>query len=349
MQARRLALAVVLAGAALAAPGCASMSAKVAESATPVAVDKTLDGLLSPQNQDKIRRLLGDPAIAEASRELAEGLTAGVLAGLSDEERVAHVQRLTERFLERVSEVAAESIREDLTPALEHLLRVNVAAAIDTALAPENRRRLDAAAAGITRQVVTTLVQGTSAGIRDDLGPALAATLERDLSPALARALRSDLAPALEETLTQRLAPALARALDQELRPVLLGLSRQVAREVILGVDDGLVALDLVDEAHGGRSSLWVSFETGLDRGIKLGTILAWILAALALILAIWLWRTSRRVRELEARSQQSEAAFTDLVRAFRGGRSEKPWMADALAMVDEALRKAGAPPRDPS
>ncbi len=313
MQARRLALAVVLAGAALAAPGCASMSAKVAESATPVAVDKTLDGLLSPQNQDKIRRLLGDPAIAEASRELAEGLTAGVLAGLSDEERVAHVQRLTERFLERVSEVAAESIREDLTPALEHLLRVNVAAAIDTALAPENRRRLDAAAAGITRQVVTTLVQGTSAGIRDDLGPAL------------------------------------ARALDQELRPVLLGLSRQVAREVILGVDDGLVALDLVDEAHGGRSSLWVSFETGLDRGIKLGTILAWILAALALILAIWLWRTSRRVRELEARSQQSEAAFTDLVRAFRGGRSEKPWMADALAMVDEALRKAGTPPRDPS
>ena len=325
MQARRLALAVVLAGAALAAPGCASMSAKVAESATPVAVDKTLDGLLSPQNQDKIRRLLGDPAIAEASRELSEGLTAGVLAGLSDEERVAHVQRLTERFLERVSEVAAESIREDLTPALEHLLRVNVAAAIDTALAPENRRRLDAAAAGITRQVVTTLVQGTSAGIRDDLGPALAATLERDLSPAL------------------------ARALDQELRPVLLGLSRQVAREDILGVDDGLVALDLVDEAHGGRSSLWVSFETGLDRGIKLGTILAWILAALALILAIWLWRTSRRVRELEARSQQSEAAFTDLVRAFRGGRSEKPWMADALAMVDEALRKAGTPPRDPS
>ncbi|HRI09551.1 MAG TPA: hypothetical protein PKW35_17135, partial [Nannocystaceae bacterium] len=181
-----------------------------------------------------------------------------------------------------------------------------------------------------------------------DLGPALAATLARDLSPALARALRGDLAPALEETLTQRLARALARALDQELRPVLLGLSRQVAREVILGVDDGLVALDLVDEAHGGRSSLWVSFETGLDRGIKLGTILAWILAALALILAIWLWRTSRRVRELEARSQQSEAAFTDLVRAFRGGRSEKPWMADALAMVDEALRKAGAPPATP-
>ena len=313
--------------------GCASLSETIARRATPVTVGETLDALGDPANRAKVRGLLGEAAIREASRELAEGLVQGALAGLDDDARAARIAEISERFVRRLSEAASTSIRDDLTPTVEHLLRASVRAAVESALAPEHRDRLAGAAAGITRQAVTTLVEVTSSGIRDDLGPAVAASIT------------DQIAPALEEALARRLVPALVRALEAEARPVVLGLAREGAKQVVLGVDDGFVALGFVDPEHGGRSSMWSAFNDGLDRGLRLGELLAWVLGALALILALWLLRTSRRMRALEERSRRSEGALAGLVRDLRVAPADKPWMAEVRAMAEEALRKAEEPP----
>ncbi len=339
LRARRLGLP--LAAAALLLGGCAYSSEKIVRRSTPAAIEETLEALNDPDNQALIRDLVDDRAVKEAVAELAEAMTSGALEGLSDEERAARLTELGERLVERLIAAAGEGIRDELTPSVQSMVERTVESAIERSLSAETRRRAQALAAGVAREAAAAMVTGSSERIRRDLGPALAGVIDDDLTPALERALAKRLIPAIAE--------ALETELQERAKPAIAGLSREVAKQMVLGVDDALVELEIVDPEL--RRALLKDLSADLDRGMRFAEVLAWIFAAIALLLAALLVRALFRARSLRERSERVEQAMATIVRRLRRSEEDDGWIDDIVAMVDTRLDLKGveAPPQDPS
>jgi len=305
--------------------GCAYNAENIVRRTTPAAIEETLEALNDPGNQALIRDLVDDEAVKAAVAELAEAMTSGALDGLSDEERASHLTELSARLVERLVAAAGEGIRDELTPSVQSMVERTVESAIERSLSAETRKRAQALAAGVAREAAAAMVSSSSERIRRDLGPALAGVIDDDLTPALERAL------------AQRLIPAIAAALEAELeeraKPAIAGLSREVAKQMVLGVDDALVELDIVDPEL--RRALLQDLNADLNRGIRFAEVLAWVFAALALLLALFLVRTLLRARSLRQHSEQIERAMATIVRRIRLSDRDDGWIDDIVDMVD--------------
>jgi hypothetical protein len=318
--------------AAAAASGCAYASEKVVRRATPAAIEETLDALSDPDNQEQIRQLLGEADVQESIRELAEAMTSGALDGLSDEARAERLQAISEEMVTRLIAAAGEGLREEITPSVEQLVERTVSSAIERALGPATRRDAEALARGVVREAAATMVTSAATGLREELGPALAGVIEEDLEPALERAL------------AEKLIPALAKAMDEEVRPLLKAMiaefTREAAKQVVLGIDDALVELEIVDPVE--RRALIKSITGSVGRGARIAELLAWLLAVVAIILAVFLVRALLRARTLSERTERMERTFDALVRKVRESGRDDPWIRD-LVDVAEAVRESEA------
>ncbi|MEZ4379861.1 MAG: hypothetical protein R3A79_00830 [Nannocystaceae bacterium] len=321
------ALAGLVAAATLS--GCAYASERVIRRSTPAAIEETLGALNDPDNQEAIRALVGDADVQDAIRELAEAMTSGALDGLSDEARAERLQAISEQMVTRLIAAAGEGIRDEITPSVERLVERTVSTAIERSLGPATRRDAEALARGVVREAAATMVASAATGLREDLGPALASVIEEDIEPALERAL------------AERLIPALAKAMDEELRPLLKAmiaeLTREAAKQVVLGVDDALVELEIVDPVE--RRELIRSITGSVGRGARIAELLAWLLAAVAIILTVFLVRALLRARSLRERTERMERTFDVLVRRVRESGRDEPWIRELVEVAEATVR----------
>lgn len=324
----RAGLVAIVLALAVGAGACATGAEKIIRRTTPATIEESLRSLNDPEVQAMIRRLLDKAEVREAMEELARSITEGLVDGLSDDERAARLEAISERFVGRLARALGDGLKDEITPQVRELVATSVGAAMDEALGPASRRRAEEAAAGITRHAIGALVAGSSEGLRRDVGPALAHVIDEDVGPAL------------ERLIAERLIPAMMRSLAAEAPPLVGALARETSRQVVLGVDDALVELDVIDPEE--RGKILRNFADGLDRGLKFGEILAWIFAVLAILLAAWLIRTLLRNRALRREKDRSERALAGLVRRVSQRRGE-PWIDDVLAMVEASMREAAA------
>lgn len=325
------AIACALLVSLLAGPGCAHNAEKIVRKTTPAMIEESLGSLSDPDNQEMIRRLVDKIEVREAMAELAEVITQGVLDGLSDEERAAKLEAISEHFVSRLLEAVGEGIREQITPAARELISRSVADAVDEALGPRSRERAQAMAAGIARDAVTSLVHHAAVGVREELGPALASVI------------RDDLGPALEDAVVRRLIPAILKMLAEELKPLareLVGeVARETAKQMVLGVDDALVELEIIDPDQ--RRSFWGGVAVSFDRGLRLAEILAWFFAILAIILGVWLTRAVLRGRRLREQSDEDRRTLVDLLGRLRDRGHDDPWIDELVARAHEVTAKS--------
>lgn len=289
----------------------------VVRTAVPATLDETVGFLEDPESQARIQKLLADPQIQAASRELTASLVGGALDGLTDEERQAALRETTGKLVAAVAKAAGNGLKEELSPALA----ATVQQTLDSALSPRTRREASAMVDQLTRATVTAFTQSTGAGLKNDLGPALRSVLEQDLGPGLAKMVRADLAPALRE------------ALKDELVPVVGLVSREASRQLVLGAADALAELQVRRDLGELEDSLWARLDHMMHKGIQISAIIAWVLGlALAVVIALVVRATVLR-RRIEADRARSERLLLSLVDELHRG-CDKPDVEDLLAQI---------------
>lgn len=290
--------------------GCAGAEG-LTRRAVPAALDSSVEYLEDPEAQKKIQRLLEDPQIQAASRELTSALVEGALDGATDEERQTRLRGLTTRFIDSVAAAAARNLREDISPALNQAAASAVQRVLATALSPQSRQQAGAMVDEVTRSAVSAMTQSAGRGLRDDLGPALGHMIRADLAPAMRDAVRTDLLP------------------------VVFLMSREMSRGVVLGAADGLRELDVRNRLGEYEGSLWNRLDLLLHKGIQLSQILAWALGLLVVIFGVLFARAVLLRRRIEAERARSERILLGVMQGLQQG-SDKPDVEHLLASLRE-------------
>jgi hypothetical protein len=293
---------------------CASGSERLVRRAVPAGIDETLKALEDPATRRRIDALLELPEVQAAARELAEQVAAGALDGLTDAQRVAKVQQLSEDYARALTRAVGEGLRADVSPAVAETAERTVEQTLRAALSPSTRQAAASMVEALTRRTVTTL----SEGVRDDLGPATQAALEQNVGPALQRVIEDNLGPALRKAIAQDLGPALGQALGQELAHAAGKMSREISREAVLGAVDALEVVETDPRFEGFRERFWGRVSATLDRGARVGEIVAWILALIVLILVLLLVRSFLSRRQAEAERARTERMLASLLQSLK-------------------------------
>lgn len=156
--------------------GCAGTAQQAAKSAAPAAVEGAVEGAKEPDTRDDIATVLSDPEIRAAASQLSSAISAGIFAGLSDEERTRELARMGDALVQRLGASMARSLRDDVGPQLS----ASVADAIDRSI----ERALDAEAEQRVEAMMRAATRGALAGAGDSLRDA-----DGQLSPAWGQAL----------------------------------------------------------------------------------------------------------------------------------------------------------------
>lgn len=336
----------------LAASDLACLSAEgIARRAVPATLDSGVGYLEDPESQRRIQRLLADPQIQQAGRELTAALAGGALDGVSDEARQSKLRAATTQYIDAVSQAAARDLRHEFTPAMAYAVQ----RALDSALSPRTRQEAGAFVDELTRSTAAALVQSASHGLYRELGPALRATLEDDIGPGLGHVLRADLAPALRESIRG------------ELVPVIGIVSREAARQLVLGVDDAFDELQMRDRIGNLEDTFWLRLESLLHRGARISQIIVWVLGLFLAVLAALLARAIVLRRRIEAERVRSERMLVGVMQGLQQGagkpdveallaalRERDPelaneaYFAELARRVQQAQERARRPPRRP-
>lgn len=147
---------------AAASLGCAGTVQEAAKSAAPAAVEGAVEEAQDPDTRDDIARILADPEIRAASGALTAAIVAGAFDGLTDEERVAELRRMTDGMVRSMGASVARSLRDDVGPQLSEAIAQAVDRSIERALDADTERRLEvmtqAAARGLMKGMGEALV-----------------------------------------------------------------------------------------------------------------------------------------------------------------------------------------------
>ncbi|WP_434419102.1 hypothetical protein [Nannocystis pusilla] len=238
----------------LALCGCLSAES-LTRRTVPAALDESVGFFEDPESQRRIERLMLDPQVQNAARELSKTLVDGVVESMTDDARQAELRRASTRYIEAVSAAAARSLRSDLGPAAAEAARHAVARVLDVGLSPETRQDMRALAQSLTQATVDGLMQAAGRGLRHDLGPALRAVIEDELGPGLRTVIARDLAPSLRRVLADELTPALAL------------VAREVTHQIVIGGHDGLQELRFRERAGQFQVDFWNRLERPAPQG----------------------------------------------------------------------------------
>jgi len=159
-------VAKIVVVASLAGAGCTpavhAASAEIPKTATPAVADASLKVLEDPQTRDRIAAVLGTPEVQKALAEISEGLSIGVLDGLSREQLAQRlkdldpvVRRLAGAIGDAIVRSAADEVRRSLGPAIREALDEDMAPAFAAMLrTPELRDALGEATREVAKQAV---------------------------------------------------------------------------------------------------------------------------------------------------------------------------------------------------
>ncbi|WAS95856.1 hypothetical protein [Nannocystis punicea] len=329
---------------------CGDLGCISAESVTrrtvPAALDEGLGFFEDPSSQRRIERLMLDPQVQSAARELTKTLVDGVVESMTDDARQAELRQASTRYVEAVAAAAARSLRTDLGPAAAEAARDAVARVLATSLSPETRQDMRALAQTLTRATVDGMMESAEHGLRHQLGPALRAVIEDELGPSLRTVIARDVTPSLR------------RAIADELTPAFGLVAREVTRQIVLGGHDGLEELRYRERAGAFQVDFWTRLDALLHKGIQLSAIIAWALGGVALVLAILVGRAILLRRRLDEERLRSERMLLGVMRGLQQGsdkpdieaflhhlRERTPDLADETFM-DELARRVSQPDR---
>jgi hypothetical protein len=291
--------------------GCAGAEG-LTRTAVPAALDESVAFLEDPDSQQRLQRLMSDPQVQDAARQLTSSLVDGALAGLSDEERQAELRKVSARYVEAVSAAAAKSLRDEFGPAAAEAAGKAVSRVMSAALAPRVQRDVQAMTEELTRRTIDALSQSASRGLQKDLGPAMRAVIEDELGPAMRTVIARDLTPALREALTGELVPAIGL------------VAREATRQIVLGAHDGLEEIQFRERFGTFELNFWNRLDALIHRGLRASTIAAWALGVIVLILSVLFGRAMLLRRRLDEERLRSERMLLSVMHGLQQG-SDKP------------------------
>lgn len=139
---------------ALLSIGCASTVRQAAKEAAPAAVEGAVEEAEDPETRDDLARIIADPGIRDATTQLAQALTEGVVLGLADPERGARMQQVIDQMVMRVGSALARSVQRDIGPELAVAFSGAVDLALQRALSEDNQARMQELARALSHGVV---------------------------------------------------------------------------------------------------------------------------------------------------------------------------------------------------
>lgn len=291
--------------------------------AVPAALDEGVKFLEDPETQRRLERLLGDPELQQAARELGAVVVEGAVAGAADEETQAALRRASTRYVRAVAAAAADSLRTDLGPAAAEAAAQAVRRVLRTAMSSETGHDARLLVRELTRTTVEALSESAGRGLQKDLGPAFRAVLEDELGPAMRTVIVRDLAPALREAMAGELLPAIGL------------VARETTRQIVLGIDEGLDEIRFRERFGTFEISFWDRLNALLNKGIQVSAIVAWVLGVVVVILGALFGRAILLRRRLDEERLRSERMLLGVLRGLQQG-SDKPDIEAFLAHLRE-------------
>ncbi len=287
--------------------GCATTARDVARELPPPVINSTLRAFNDRENQRLLTQLMSSPEMHEAARAFAGEVADGALGALSEPERVARIEAMSERYVATLARVAsrgmAEGLRRDLGPAMVAVMRDAVGASMREMLREGYQRDMERVAAGLTRATVDAASRGVAEGMRRDLGPAIEG--------------------ALNDERTARSVGAMMRV---------------ITREAVLGSNDAMTQVQRAQERSGTPSFL--GGLTNLTRdGVRILELVSVAAVGLSFALALWVARLVIRSRRVRAESERNAASALLLAEAIRAAEG-KPWASELSELLRARVRR---------
>ena len=128
----------------LGASGC-GLPAKVTRDITPAAVDSGLEAMDDPANKKRIAHMLASPGMQDVQKELVAGMVDSSISALSDEDRAKRISALSSRYANAMLQGFSRDVMPQISPAVMEMTRGAVKGAMSEALKPENQKELTSA------------------------------------------------------------------------------------------------------------------------------------------------------------------------------------------------------------
>lgn len=102
----------------LSSTACGAAVREATKTATPAAVEGTLETASEPARRDDIATILSDPEILGASRLLSEAVASGALEGLTDAERLERTREFSAALITQVTQSLTQGVMNGMTQQL---------------------------------------------------------------------------------------------------------------------------------------------------------------------------------------------------------------------------------------
>jgi hypothetical protein len=270
--------------------------------ATPVvAVDpfeRSISWLEDPKDRQRVANVVATPEIQRAMGEMSSAIVKGVAAGLTSEQMVADIERMSRRLTESLTASLARRMETDIVPATAAIASAAVEAA--------------------TRAAIRT----ASAELPDQLAPAMRKALVDELGPAVEAVLRNNVGPGLTN---------LAGA--PEFHAALGTTGRALAREVIYGTNEAMAELEERDAQRGllARTARFFA-NAGWVVWVLVG-----IGAIAATAFAVRRWRSRSVARSTEHEREMRETVLLTVAETLRAAEGQ-PWAGDLRRVLREKI-----------
>jgi heme exporter protein D len=290
------------------------VSEKVGGRVSRGAINESLEALDTPENRQRLGRIINSPQMRDAIHDLAASIVLGVFDGVREARKTGTTSD------DEIGQSIRKQLDKHVTPAVGRLTYRVVGAAVSASLTDKHIAQIEKLAEGATHGVI----RGVAKGLEQDLGPALAATIDKDLGPALAVMISRDIMPAV------------GRGLDTpEMQSAVENLTRSIATGMVGGAGDAIDTNTEQNEAEGKESGLQL-FGDRVAAGYAIAVFLAFALATMLVVLTVVLVRSSRRQRKQSEQAKRREEALLHLI---DGIESDHPELRiDVRRLVQEQL-----------
>jgi hypothetical protein len=248
-----------------------TLGEKVAGRATEGAIEKSLETLDTPENRERLPRIVASPQMQEAAHDITANIVAGVFDGVDMARSKGQLPKMPSAG--NIGRSIGRTIDHDITPATGRLVHNTIDSALAAATSDQNTGRIEA----LVQRMGVSVSKGIANALRDEVGPALAVTIERDILPAVGRGLQS---PDVQDAIVASM----------------LSLGVGTAR----GTQAGLAEADV---KTGGRTTVGGTIAVG----VMAASIVAVTFAVLFVVMTILMIRSSRRQREMMDQSRRRE------------------------------------------
>lgn len=282
--------------------GCAR---GLASQAAGGAVDQSLEEASEQEGQQDLGKILSNPEVRQATRDLSRSVVQGAILGLTEDERLQEMDPALDGLAAGVAaEVGAAATEAMVTTLAERLPELSEAT-LDQLGSEDSRAQL----ASVTHAVTTALLEAFATGLRTDVGPALRQVIASDVAVGTRAALDGGLDEAIGNT------------------------ARIVGRNFVIGSEDGLARV-LADE----KGALSIVLARTLGQGTGLASLMMWAWALAALLLAAGLVWTIIRFRRARAEAREQREATILLMSAFKES-EKRPWSGELQEVLGRAMR----------